>query len=126
MTGEKTYEIALSAEEAACAIDALGCYNERLWGLYPSKGGPLRGAIDASARLLKDIASSRRADGGSTVRAGLGGLTLLAEAASLLSESLGGMKLSADSPLGKADAAASRLLTRLVAEMRTAGKGAGL
>lgn len=122
---EMTFEMALSAEEAACAIDALRNYRDRLWGLNPSDDGPLRGVIGASVRLSEDIASSRRADGGSTARTGLGGLALLAEAASLLSDTLCGMKMSADSPLGKVDAAASRLLTRLVAEIRSAGKGAG-
>lgn len=118
-------EMPLSAEEASCAIDALRCYRDRLWGVSYDDGGPLRRALDAARALHEGIVASRRGDGGSTARAGLAGLTLLAEAVSLHSETLGGMKLSADSPLGEAEAAASRLLTRLAAEIR-AGKGGAL
>lgn len=123
--GGTAREIPLSAEEASCAVNALRCYRDRLLDLSYDDGGPLRRALDAARDLHEGIAASRRGDGGSTARAGLAGLTLLAEAVSLHAETLGGMKLSAGSPLGEAEAAASRLLTRLAAEIR-AGKGGAL
>lgn len=121
---EKTVELSLSAEEAACALDALWHYKDRLWSLRPAPGGPLRGVADGAQALYDALYASWRPGGGpASARVGLSGLTLLAEAAALLSDTLGGMKMSSSGPLGSADAAASRLCTRLVGEMRALEAG---